>query len=262
MELAEIFKAIRARKLLALTVVAVAIAAAAAIKVTSHSVDTGAATAQVIVDSPQSVLADLQQDPTPLATRASVFAQVMASSVVLDSIAHATGIPASEITAQGPFSGSGLALNVVTPSEARGVQLSAQGVPYRLTFVAQTTLPIITISAQAPTPAAAARLANAVSVGTNQFVQSLQQQTQTKGSKRVTIRELGPAQASTVNSSSALVMMAAATVAILVLGLVAILLLEARARRARRIRIEQEFGDQFEDEFGDQPEIYPDPVAP
>jgi hypothetical protein len=245
MEIAEIFKAVRARRLFATAVVLIAVIAAVGIKLSSHSVDTGTATAQLHVDSPQSVLGDLQQDPTPLATRASVFAQVMASTEVLESIAHVTGIPASEITAQGPFSGAGLALNVVTPSEPRGSQLRAQGIPYRLTFVAQATLPIVTVSAQAPTPAAAARLADAVAGGTNQFINTLQSQTQTQPSKRVIIRELGPAQDSTVNSSSALVMMVAAFAAILILGLVLLLALERRDRRARR-KIELELGEQLE----------------
>jgi capsular polysaccharide biosynthesis protein len=245
MEIAEIFKAVRARKLFASAVLLIAIIAAAGIKLSSHSVDTGTATAQLLVDSPQSVLGDLQQDPTPLATRASVFAQVMASTQVLESIARVMGIPPSEITAQGPFSGPGLALNVVTPSEARGSQLRAQGIPYRLTFVAQATLPVVTVSAQAPTPAAAARLADAVAGGTNEFIHNLQAKTQTQPSKRVIIRELGPAQDSTINSSSAMVMMMAAFVAISTLGLIVLLGLERRARR-RRMKIEAELGEQLE----------------
>lgn len=233
MELAEIFKALWSRKLLMLLVVIAAAAAALVVKATAKSISKGTATAQVIVDSPDSLLADLRQDPAALSTRASVFAQVMASSGVIAAIGQATGIPPAKITAEGPFSGQGLILNVVTPSPARGVQLGAQTAPYRLTFVAQTTLPIITISAQAPTRAAAARLANGVSAGVTSYVQALQAQTKTNPAKRVTIRQLGPAQSATVNSSSATLLMAVAAGAILLLGILGVLGLGAVARQRR-----------------------------
>jgi hypothetical protein len=53
-ELNEIFKALWARRLATAAVVELAVAAAAAVKLSSHSVTTGAATLQILVYTPSS----------------------------------------------------------------------------------------------------------------------------------------------------------------------------------------------------------------
>ena len=69
LELTEIIRTLRARWVATTLVVALAIGAAAAIKLTSHNVPTGAATVQILVDSPSSELASLTENPTPLISR-------------------------------------------------------------------------------------------------------------------------------------------------------------------------------------------------
>jgi len=234
MELAEIFVALRRRRLLMVIVVLAAIGAAVAVKETSHSIPTGAATAQLLVDSPQSALADLQQDTAPLATRASVYAQLMTSGAVLEAIAKTAGIPPTEVTAAGPYTGAGEVLDVPTPSEARGAQIVAAKPTYRLSFVAQTDLPLITVSAQAPTPAAAGNLADSVVLGTSSWLAALQASGKVPSDHRVTLRQLGDAQASVVNASSATALAGVAAMAILMLGLLAIVAIDlSLGRRAR-----------------------------
>jgi capsular polysaccharide biosynthesis protein len=231
MELAQMIKAIKHRWWIAVAVVLLATAAAAAVKLRKHSVPTGTATAQLMVDSPQSVIADLRQDTVPLTTRASVFAQFMASSLIQQRIAVVMGVPATKITTEGPLSGSGQALNVVTPSEARGQQIAAQARPYRLTFVAQDQLPLVTVSAQAPTPSDAAKLADAVYPAVTGYLQSLQRASTPQSAliplrNRVTLRQLGPSQLGSQNSNNVVVLMIAAFIGILILGLLLILGLE------------------------------------
>lgn len=238
MELAETLRALLAHKIALAAVVAAAFAAAVAVRVSSHPLPTGAATMQVLVDSPASALADLKQDTVPLTTRAPVFAQFMASEAILQAVGHSTGIPASQITAEGPFSGPAQTQNTVTPSEARSVQVLAQKANYRLTFVAQDTLPIVTISAQAPNPAAAAALANGVYTAVTGYVQALEAQSGTAPQNRVTIRQLGPPQAGAVNASSAKVLMAAAFLGVLIAGLLLILGVDGLRRRRRRTEVE------------------------
>lgn len=238
MELAQIIKALRNRRLLTVGVVLIATAAAAAVKLEKHSVPTGTATAQLMVDSPQSVIADLKQDTIPLTTRASVFAQFMASALIQQRIAAVMGVPVDQITTEGPFGGAGETLNVVTPSEARGPQIAAEKKLYRLTFVAQDQLPLVTVSAQAPTPAQASKLADAVFSAVNGYLQSLQAASRSPSTaiperNRVTLRQLGAPQVGSQSSSQALVLMVAAFAGLLLLGLLAVLVLEkVRPKRA------------------------------
>jgi hypothetical protein len=233
MELAEVLRIIWSRKLLSALIVLLAAGAAVGAGVLAHSTPTGAATVQILVDSPQSALADLQQNTIPLSTRASLYAQVMASEAVLEDVATAAGVSASQLTAQGPYSGSAEAQDVITPSEARGAQLLGEHTAYRLSFVAQADEPVVTASVQGPTAAAAGRVAAAIYPGVQAYVAALQSQSHTAAADRVTIRELGPAQAGTVNSSSRLTLMAIAALGVLLVGLLALIGIEGLRRRPR-----------------------------
>jgi GT2 family glycosyltransferase/capsular polysaccharide biosynthesis protein len=231
MEMITAFRALVRRWYLVLLVVLAAGGIAAAVKLSSHSVPTGVATVQIFVDSPQSALADLQQDTVPLATRASVFAQLMTSGAVLTSIAHSAGVPPADLTAEGPFSGAGQTLDVPTPSAARGNQLVAVSQQYHLTFVAQPNIPIITASVQGPSASTAASLAKSVYPGVQSWLSTLQS-VKIKPRHRVTIRQLGDAQAGSVNSSSA-VLAAAAGAGALMLGLLLVIGIDLVITRRR-----------------------------
>src|SRR5579864_1878600 len=102
MELRELVRALRARWVLTLIVVVAAAATAATVYKSAKSASSGSATVQLLVDSSRSALSDLQQDPAPLITRASVFAQLMASSDVLQAIAQRAGVPVGDVTGEGP----------------------------------------------------------------------------------------------------------------------------------------------------------------
>jgi Chain length determinant protein len=232
MEIAEILKTLWSRKLATAAIVILAVAAAVAVRLSVSSVPTGTATVQVLVDSPDSALANLSQETVPLTTRASVFAQVMTSEAVLEDIAASAGVPASQITAEGPYSGAGEALDVITPSEARGNQLLAEKTKYKLTFVAQTDEPVVTATVQGPNAVAAASLAAGIYPGVQKYVTTLQQQSVTPRADRVTIRQLGPPQAGTVNSSSRTTLAAAALFGVLLIGLLVLLGVEGWRRRS------------------------------
>lgn len=235
MELTEILRTLRARWLVSSVVAILAVGAAAAIRLTSHNVPTGAATVQLLVDSPSSELANLTQSPTPLISRAAVFAQVMTSQAVLQSVAASAEVPANKITAQGPYSGPGETLDVITPAEARSNQLVAERAIYRLTFLAQQNEPVITTTVQAPTPVEAAKIANAVYPGVKNYIAAIQREGHTPEADKVTLRQLGPAQTGTVNSGSRGTLMIAAFLGILILGLLAILGIEGVRKRDREL---------------------------
>src|ERR1700722_4105911 len=235
MEITEILKTLRARWLLSTLVAVLAIGAATAVRLSSHNVPTGAATVQLLVDSPSSELANLTQSRTPLIARAAVFAQVVTSQAVLQSVAEVAKVSADKVTAQGPYSGSGETLDVITPAEARSSQIVAEKAIYRLTFLPQQNEPVITTTVQAPTPVAAARIANAVYPGVENYITAIQRKGHTPEQDRVTLRQLGPAQTGTVNSGSRGTLMIAAFLGILILGLLAILGTEAGRKRDREL---------------------------
>jgi hypothetical protein len=231
MELAEILRTLWSRKLVVVVIFALAGGAAFGVGRLARSTPTGTATVQLLVDSPQSALADLLQNTVPLTTRASLLAQVMASQAVLEDLAAAAGVPVGQLTAQGPYGGSGQALDVITPSEARGSQLLGEQARYRLTFVAQPDAPVVTASVQGPTALAAGRVAEGVAPGVQRYVEALQKQGATKPARRVTIRQLGPAQVGTLNSSSRMALMAVGGLGVLLLGLLLLLGIESLRRR-------------------------------
>jgi len=226
MELTAILKILWSRKFVVALVVVLACGAAFGARQLAKSTPTGAATLQILVDSPQSALADLLQNTAPLTTRAALLAQVMASQVVLEDVAYTAGVPVAQLTAQGPYSGSGEVLDTITPSEARASQLLGERSRYRLAFVAQPDEPIVTVSVQGSDPATAARVAEAVLPGVQRFLATLQQQGATKPAQRVTIRQLGAAQVGTVNSSSRTALTAVAGLGVLLLGLLLLLGIE------------------------------------
>ncbi len=233
MEFAQALKILWSRRLLTGAVVAIAVVAAFAVHSGVSSVPTGAATVQLLVDSPDSALANLSQETQPLTERASVLAQVMTSADVLKEVATSAGVPVSQITAQGPYSGPGQVLDVVTPAEARSSQLLAEHAKYRLTFLAQTDEPVVTASVQGPTAASAAQVAAAIYPGVQSYVTRLQRQSGTPPAHYVTIRQLGPPSAGAVNSSTRKTLTLAAFVGILILGLLGILGAEVLSRRSK-----------------------------
>ena len=242
MEFIESLKILWSRKYVTAAIVVLAVAAAVAVRLGVSSNPSGAATVQILVDSPDSALGNLSQETVPLTTRASVLAQVMTSAGVLEHIAGSARVPVSEMTAQGPYSGPGESLDVITPAEARSNQLVGEGVKYRPTFVAQTNEPVVTASVQGPTAVAAANVAAAIYPGVQAYVTELQKQSKTPAAHQVTIRQLGPPQSGSVSSSARSTLSIAALLGVLLLGLLGLLGIEALKRRTReQSAIEREY---------------------
>jgi hypothetical protein len=198
-------------------------------KLTARAIPSGAATAQVLVDSPSSALANLKQNPIPLSTRAGVFAQFMASTAIRDAVAAKTGLPAESILAQGPFDDPAMAPEGPKPPDPSSV---AHGKKYRLTFVAQEQLPVVTVYAQAPDVETARRLADAVAPAVQGYIDELQTKAKLNDKYRTQIRGLGPAQAGTVKPSPNIKMIGT-FLAVMVAGVILILQFSTLRRRRR-----------------------------
>jgi CheY-like chemotaxis protein len=196
----------------------------------------GAASTQILVDSPRSSLVDLQQDTVPLATRAAVFAQFMRSNAIREGISRETGFPAAQIVAQGPFTTLGGRQNITRPSEARSNEVIAESDQYRLVFDHQQDLPIVSIFAQAPTADSAVALANGAVAALSKYVTVQESRQAVPLHRRTVIRALGPADGGWVNAGVNPVFMALAFIAALVGGCLLILVGDATKRALRASR--------------------------
>jgi hypothetical protein len=160
------------------------------------------ASAQILVDTPDSSFADLSYELEPLETRAAVFARFLANPAAMDLISQQSGIPAYEIEAQGPYE-QNLPLNEQEPTaEERGTQIIGDGALYRLRLENNPDLPIISVFAQAPTEKQAKALAAAAPAALRVYVKRLQEQQHTPKRDRVEIRPLGHATGGVVNAGA------------------------------------------------------------
>jgi hypothetical protein len=262
MELVSIIRQLWRRKLLVTLVFLVALCVAiwSAYKVPSmekRGLQLGAASSQILVDSPASTLVegvDANQ-LTTLSTRARVYAQYLASLQARDTIANATGIPSRAIKVSGPFSSDISRNNYQNqPAESRANDVLKEGSGYRLIFDAQEGVPIISVSAQAPTAEAAIKLAQASFVALNEYVDKLQREADAVPEKEVAkgaapevstdngvrVRQLGAPEGGTIGSGNGKILMVFVFLAVFVLGCALIAILPGMARHWRLLdRAEQ-----------------------
>jgi hypothetical protein len=204
-----------------------------------RSLGVGAASTQVLVDAPRSSLANLDEDPAPLSSRALVYAQAMSGLQARSAIARESGLPERVIVTKGPFSSDANRSNFQNqPSEPRANAVLTEGDGYRLVFDAQQQLPIISIYAQAPTADGAQRLANGASRAMRRYVTKLDKG-QGKPAKPVVLRDLGPAEGGTVSKGVNLPIVVLAFIAVFGIGCVLIVLSSGFLREWRRLAAEE-----------------------
>ncbi|UGS37745.1 YveK family protein [Capillimicrobium parvum] len=209
MEFALLLRALWSRKWLVTLGVLVALAAAilrvdhvsfAPPALKSRSLSYATARTQVIVDAPDSSLADLGTDLNPLIVRAGVYSRLLTSPDALRVIGREAGVNPGLIFAQGPFETNQPRAEQEPTAEQRSSQIVGETNSYRLQFESSPELPIITIFAQAPTTDEANRLATGAAQGLSAYVRQLQLARLVPAAQRVEIRQLGQPAARTVNS--------------------------------------------------------------
>jgi hypothetical protein len=183
--------------------IGVVVAGAAAVGSTSMSHSTVYATAstQMVVDSPNSALANASVDLTGYVARAGVFARLMTSAAALQYIGKAAGIDGNLIEATGPVEINGSPTASHAPvAIVDGKDLSVAPT-YELSLVQNPSLPTVVVYATAPTTAKAIALANGAVTGFASFVNQLSPANIPLG-QRVEIRELGQATGGMVDASA------------------------------------------------------------
>ena len=184
------------RALLAGVVVALAVAY---LSVASKPLQYSAASTQVFIDSPSSVLGNVNPAITSLTTVATVDANFMTSPAMLDLIAGKVGLSGAQLEATGPV--ASLPRAVVEPTATqRNVQLTGETAPYRLDYSNNPNLPIVGVDTQAPTTKMAIALANAAVAGLSDYVANIQARDNVPPNQRIVIRQLGSATGQVVNA--------------------------------------------------------------
>jgi hypothetical protein len=157
-----------------------------------RTLEIGAASTDVVIDSKTSTIIDLSGDVEPLAQRAQTYTRLAGSTPVLKLIARRVGVPEGSIQT-GSTGGE-------VSSEERANQLAGENAGYRLAFNFVESQPLIGISAEAPSAEAAAGLANGAAAGLQQYVIRQQDQQRVPPRRRVTLRQIGTAEGSVINS--------------------------------------------------------------
>jgi hypothetical protein len=165
----------------------------------ARSLQYSSASTQVFVDTPSSVLGDLQPSFEPLQARATVYANFMASPTFLALVGEKSGIPGSQIYAAGPVDPSVPRVVEEPTAVQRNVEITGESTPYRLNFNDDPNLPTIGIYAQAPNTRQAMALANASATALGQYVATLAKTGNTPPAQRVVIRQLGSASGGVVD---------------------------------------------------------------
>lgn len=168
-------------------------------KVVERSLQYSSASTQAFVDAPDSVAADIASQPAPGISRAVIFANLMASPGALRLVGRDSGIPSDQIWAAGPVDPTQQRV-VVEPTVAkRSVQVVGEQQPYRIEFLADPNLPVISVYTQAPTTPQAIALANGSIRALDQFVHQLQLRQHIPAAASVTIRTIGQASGGLAN---------------------------------------------------------------
>jgi hypothetical protein len=186
----------------------------------SKVVKVGAASTEILIDSPQSTLGNFGVDIVPLTARGGIFERFLATEDATSEIARESGIPEREIAVVGPK----LSVDGV-PDHQSAERAAKLGGPrkYLLEVQQGDELPVLTVFTQGPTKEGARRLANGAADALRTVVAELQESTGVRESRRLTIRQLGTARAGELVERPSKIMAFAAFIVVLGIFCLAIL---------------------------------------
>jgi hypothetical protein len=165
-------------------------------KLESRQYQVGVASARMLIDTPASQVVDLNpKGADTLNSRASLLANLMVSTPVKSIIARDAGVAPDRLVAIAPTAPGSGGPSVPTTLSQKAAEASKTPGAYLLTLQSDETLPIISIDAQAPTAAAAARLANAATTGLRDYLRSVAGAQNLPAGRQIVVSGLGPAQA-------------------------------------------------------------------
>ncbi|HWF49602.1 MAG TPA: hypothetical protein VG294_03065 [Solirubrobacteraceae bacterium] len=159
----------------------------------------GVASASGLVDSAKSQVADLGvaggADVGSLSYRASLLASIMTSSPIVSDIARRAGVPVSTLIVNGPTTvvGTGAPAPIISNAQISPSNPRASTLTATVPTLAAGQIPVIQVTAQAPTATIAGNLANAAFTALQADVSSVATADKIPALQRLVVRPLGPA---------------------------------------------------------------------
>jgi hypothetical protein len=194
-----------------------------------RSLELGTASTRLLIDTKISSVTDLAGSISPLSERAQTYSALAQSEPVLKAVAQDVGIPRDALVADPTFSDE-------QGAPQRSESIAKENQIYRVAFNTTKEQPVLDLTTQAPSGAAAAKLANSVARTLRAYVVHQQDAQKVPAGRRLTIRQLGAARGGTINSGANV--MAAALGGLAVFVAVCLLILFGDRLRAdmRRMR--------------------------
>jgi hypothetical protein len=201
----------------------------------NKSLEFGAASTEVLVDSERSTLATADVPIDSLSDRATVYASLLRAGPVRRRIGEAVGAPWQAIAVEGTAL-SGPAGNASEPTAAeRAGEIVADRDPLTVFFRVAEGQPIIQISTQARRAHQAVALADGTASAIAGYIDKLQEEQGIVGPDRIQLTQIGPATGGTVGASTNAGLGLAAALAVIAVGLLLILAVPRVVDEVRRI---------------------------
>lgn len=163
------------------------------------SLQYGTAQVKLVVDAPNSPIANLTRDLAPLSTRAGVYARLVDTAEVKRLIGARMGIPPEAIgTGATPGESRATRGREVSAMERSG-EIAVEENGYRIVANAVPDSPIISVLTQGPTGDEAARLADATADGIRAYIKQIQDEEQVRPEYRIELLQPGAALGGMVN---------------------------------------------------------------
>ena len=221
----------------------------------SRSLEMAAASTDVLVDSPRSVVLDLKQnlfDIESMTNRAALIGNVMASDPVVAYIGRRAGVPAEVIRVSTPRTPNA-PRPLAEPGSKKGVEdLVRSTGQYRLSIVSDPSVPILHIYSQAPTPKDAASLANAAVDGMRDYLAQEGRERSLAPARQTRLEQLGRATGAVVNEGVGLHVTLLSFIVVFAAAAAAAIF-AARVRRGWRLAAQEERTVEVRDRPGEQP---------
>jgi hypothetical protein len=204
---------------------------------TPRALEIGAASTQLLIDTPSSKIVDLHAtyvDFASLTARADLLGNVMASLPVKRYIARNLGVSPSQIQATAPITANVPRALIEPGSGQSATDIVASPDRYKLQIQADPTVPILRIYTQAPTRDKAVALATSSVRGLRDYLEALADRESIPAKHRVSLQEFGVAHGGVVNSGIAVQIAVLTFVVVFGLSCCAVLFF-ARVRRGWRL---------------------------
>jgi hypothetical protein len=170
--------------------------------ISPRSIEMATASTHLVVDTPESAILDLRQDTyglEGLTNRSVLLGNVIANGRVRESTARTAGIDASVLRVTPPLTPEEPQARADSGEEKHIGDILKSNDQYRLSIVANPTVPVLDIYSQAPTAATAEKLADGAVSGLKAYVGELAAEESTPDSKQIRLIQLGRARGAVIN---------------------------------------------------------------